>query len=220
MVRPFDAHVPALGLQPHAAAGRARPQRAVVLERLPLRPRALVVAAAQVRHEPFEVDAEGILAPCRGPTARLASAVRRRAVQQHVALLLRQLTEGRRGRCRAPRRGARTLRSTQRCVAARPRRDGPGDAGVGCSSGTMRAGSKSYVRAEPLALLARAVRRVEREGARRHLGHADAAVDAREPPREQAIALPSAADHAPGRPPGRARHRPIPQPALDARLRR
>ena len=44
------------------------------------------------------------------------------------------------------------------------------------SSGTTRAGSKSYTRAQPLALRAGAVRRVERERARRHLRHADAAV--------------------------------------------
>ena len=42
--------------------------------------------------------------------------------------------------------------------------------------------------AEPLALGAGAVRRVEREGARRHLGHADAAIRAGQPPREQPIA--------------------------------
>ena len=43
-------------------------------------------------------------------------------------------------------------------------------------------------RAQPLALRARAVRRVERERARRHLRHADAAEGARQPPREQPIA--------------------------------
>ena len=43
-------------------------------------------------------------------------------------------------------------------------------------------------RAEPLAFGARAVRRVEREGARRHLGHADAALDAGQPAREQPVA--------------------------------
>ena len=41
---------------------------------------------------------------------------------------------------------------------------------------------------EPLAVGAGAVRRVERERARRHLGHADAAVRAREPARKQPIA--------------------------------
>jgi hypothetical protein len=43
-------------------------------------------------------------------------------------------------------------------------------------------------RAEPLTLDAGAVRRVEREGARRHLGHAQAAVHARQPAGEQPIA--------------------------------
>ena len=49
-------------------------------------------------------------------------------------------------------------------------------------------GSKSYDRAEALAVRAGAVRRVERERARRHLRHAEAAVDARQPPREQPVA--------------------------------
>ena len=43
-------------------------------------------------------------------------------------------------------------------------------------------------RAQALAFGARAVRRVERERARRHLGHADAALDARQPAREQPVA--------------------------------
>src|SRR4030095_15923499 len=43
-------------------------------------------------------------------------------------------------------------------------------------------------RSRSLAFLTRAVRRVEREGARRHLRHAQAAVDAGQPPREQPIA--------------------------------
>ena len=49
-------------------------------------------------------------------------------------------------------------------------------------------------RAQPLAGRARAVRRVERERARRHLGHADAAVDARHLAREQPVAFVEAVD--------------------------
>ena len=44
-------------------------------------------------------------------------------------------------------------------------------------------------RTESLTVETRAVRGIEREGARRHLGHADAAVHARETSREQAVAV-------------------------------
>ena len=56
------------------------------------------------------------------------------------------------------------------------------------SSGTTTRRIEVVHRAQPLALLAGAVGRVEREGARRHLRHADAAPRAGQPPGEEAIA--------------------------------
>ena len=102
----LDAHRAALRLQPLAAAGRTRPQRAIGLEVLLFEPRARFVAPAQVGDEPFEPGAERILAAALlldlvalaslglrldrvfgPPRARL------RAVEEHVAHLLRQPAE-------------------------------------------------------------------------------------------------------------------------------
>ena len=75
----------------------------------------------------------------------------------------------------------------QLAIAARPRRDRAAEQ-------RLRLVRHDEARievvggAEALTVRARAVRRVERERARRHLGHRDAADDAGQPPREQLIA--------------------------------
>ena len=91
------------------------------------------------------------------------------------------------GRCRntprspAPRRGPCACRP---CPTARSRRR----RATCVSSGTTRAGSKSHVAPSPWHAGTGTMRRVERERARRHLRHADAAHDAGELAREQPIA--------------------------------
>ncbi len=99
--------------------------------------------------------------------------------------------------CRARCRTSRTaVASASRTSLRSPRAHGamaPSASDL-VGSGTTRAGIEVPGRAQPLARRARAVRRVEREGARRHLGHADAAVDARHLAREQPVALVEAVD--------------------------
>ena len=177
--------------QPLAAAHRAGAQRPVRVQFLLLGPRAFLEPAPQVRHHPFEVPAERVrraspLPPCRrasAPPPRAAA----RAEQDQVADLARQARERRRrieieGPAQAQDRFAHQLR-----VSPRPRRDCPVQHRlrfVGHDPPRIEVVS----RAEPLAFRAGAVRRVEREGARRHLGHADPALDARQAPREQPVA--------------------------------
>ncbi len=106
------------------------------------------------------------------------------AVQQHVALLLRQrVGTGCRGRCRALRRRPRARGSSTRAwrsprARARPRsteRSG---------SGTTSSGSTSSRVPSPSQVGTGAVRRVEREVARGHLVEREAAVGAGERLRE------------------------------------
>ena len=186
----LDAHRTALRLQPLPLAGGARAQRAVRLELLLLGPGALFVAPPQVRNHPFEVRPERILLRASLPLLGLASVgVRRRGtVKQEIA-----------DAC-ASRRLNGSSRSMPKCGSARPAPRAPA-CDRPCAHGAIAPlverqrfvrheprGIEVVDRAQPLAVGARAVRRVERERARRHLGHADAAVDARQPAREQPVA--------------------------------
>ena len=105
-----------------------------------------------------------------------------------IALLLRQLAERhRRGRCRGRGRASAAPRAPASCRPAPTARSRHRRA-TSISSGTTRRGSKSIIEPRPWHIGAGAMRRVEREGARRHLGHAHAAIDARQAPREQPVA--------------------------------
>ena len=147
----LDLDRQALRLETKTVAGRALAQRAIRLEILLHRPRALFVAAAQVRDDAFESLAERIgnarLAAARptlrelellivrvllvlvdGRLAFLRRGLRRlrragRAVQHQIAMLLRQLGE-RRIRIDAVGLRQRHHRfAHQLAIAARPRRD-------------------------------------------------------------------------------------------------
>ena len=116
-----------------------------------------------------------------------ASRARLRAVEEHVAQLLRESPERHRevDAKDAAERAERFL--DELAVAFRPRRDRPRlerQRVVWYNA----SGVEVVHRSQPLALLTRAVRRVERERARRHLRHAHAAPRAGEPAREQPIA--------------------------------
>ena len=147
---------------------RARPQRAVHVEVFLLGPCRLVEPAAKIRDDALE---------------SLAVA----AVEDLVAYFLRQARERRCGiepeaLCEAGDRFAHELP-----IAFRPWNDralGERLRLVGHDAIRIEV----VHRAEPLALRTRAVRRVERKRARRHLGHADAALDAGELARKQPIA--------------------------------
>src|SRR4029453_16181705 len=76
----LDAHGPALGAEAFAVACRARPQRAVRLERLLVGPGALLESAPQTRKYTFEVSAEGIFRNSRRAT--IGAWGRRLAVMQ------------------------------------------------------------------------------------------------------------------------------------------
>src|SRR6185295_15364798 len=98
---PFDLDRAALGLQPFAAAGRAGPKRPVRLEILLLEPAAFLVAAPEIRDQPFEAGAERILLFAALPLfpRRLGLGPARAAAgakEQQVADLLRQPAERRR----------------------------------------------------------------------------------------------------------------------------
>ncbi len=119
----------------------------------------------------------------------LLGAARAGAEEQQIAMLLRELAERHvRGRCRTSSLKRSSGVADQPAIAAAPTARSRPAASVFVSSGTTRAGSKSNDGAQALTALACAVRRVERERARRHLRNADAAVRARQPPREQSIA--------------------------------
>ena len=109
-------------------------------------------------------------------------------------MLARQLAE-RHGQVDAEVAAQRLERlAHQLAIAARPRRDravGERLRLVGHDARRIEVDR----RAEPLAVGAGAVRRVEGEGARRHLRHAQAAVHARQPPREQPVAGVVRVDH-------------------------
>ena len=157
----------ALQLQPLAPARRTRAQRTVLLQLRLLGPAAFVVPAPQVRQQPFESFAG--------------------AEEQHLARFARQPRE-RHVEIDAEVARQRLQRvAHQLAIAFRPRRDravGQRLRLVGDHALRIEVDHRS----EALTVAAGAVRRVEREGARRHLRHAEPAVYAREPPREEAVA--------------------------------
>ena len=160
-------HREALLLQALAGARGARTQRAVRLELLLLRPAPIVVPPAQVRDEALELL----------PLTK----------EQYLARLPRQPREGHREIDAEVARQALQRVAHELLVTARPGRDGA----VAERLAFVRDDAVRIEvdhRPQSLAFGARAVRRVEREGARRHLRHAQPAVDAGEPPREQPIA--------------------------------
>ena len=146
----------ALRLQPLAVAGRARPQRAVRVELFLLGPAALVVAAAQVRQQPFEAFLRRAVPPNSSTSRALRGSLRERhgEIDAEVA-------------------------ATAPAALRAPACDRP------CAHGAIAPSASDFAlvrhdalrieidhRAEPLAVRAGAVRRVERERARRHLRHA------------------------------------------------
>ena len=144
----LDADCAALRLQPLALARRADPQRAIRLHLFLQRPGRLVVAAAQVRHDAFEVAAKRLRRTLLLSTL-FASSGGARPEEQQVALLLRQLAERRRpGRCRTC---ADSVASASATSFLSPRAHGaiaPAASDFE-GSGTMRAGSKSQVAPRP-----------------------------------------------------------------------
>ena len=196
---PLQPHAAALGLQAGAAARGAGAQRAEALERLLVEPGALVEAPPQVGQDPLEVAPERVGRLPGAPGARACGiggapvAPGLGPLEQQVAGPLGQLAEG--GvEVDAVVTAERDERlAHQPRVAGRPRRNRPlrqRARPVGDDAGRVEV----VQRPEPLALGARPVRRVEREGARRHLGHADAALDAGQPPREEPVARLEAVD--------------------------
>ena len=128
---PLHLHRQALRLQPLAVAGRARPQRCGYgSSSVLLRPAALVVAAAQVRQQPFEL-------PC--PAAE----------QQHLARLPRQPRE-RHVEIDAEVARQRLQRvAHQLAVAARPRRDRAVGQRLRSRPARRACGSKSIIAPSP-----------------------------------------------------------------------
>ena len=186
-------HGAALGTQPPAAARGARPQRAVGLQGLLLRPGPLVVAAPQVGDDALEVLAERIGAPdpgapAAGPgrgAAPVPAAVG--SEEQQFPVPPRQPAERRVEIDAEAARQARQRPLDELPVAAGPGLDGPAGQGQGIVGDDPR-GIEVLHGAEPVAGGTGAVRRVEREGPRRHLRDADAALDAGHAPREQPVA--------------------------------
>ena len=182
-------HRPALGPQALAGAGGTALQGTERLELLLLGPGPRLVAAPQVGQDPLEVAPEGIAPSAAAPASSIVGlrGGGAGAVQQGVAVPAGQPVE-RRIQIDAevpaqPREGL----PDQLRVALDPRRDRAlpqrlravrHDAG----------GVEVVDGAEALALRAGALRRVEREHPRRDLGHAHAALHAREPPGEQPVA--------------------------------
>ncbi len=183
---PLDAHGAALRLQPFPAAGRAGTQRAIRFEVFLLDPRSLFVPSPEIGNKPLEPGAKRIL---RRLTLRLlalrigfrSSSGAWRAKQQDVAQLFGQPAERQRevdpeGPAERGQRFANQL-----LVAL-----GPGSDGAFLQRQRLIRHQPRRIevvyRAQALALRAGAVRRVERERARRHLRHADAAVGAGQPP--------------------------------------
>ena len=109
-------------------------------------------------------------------------------------MLLRQLAEGQRRVDAEVGADGRHRLAHQALVAAAPRRDGAVGQRLGVV-GDDAEGVEIPGGAQALARLAGAVRRVEREGAGRHLGHADAAHHARQLPREEPVAAVQRVDH-------------------------
>src|SRR5207253_7152840 len=74
-----DRHREHLGLQPRALAGRARPERHVLLDPLPLLRRVwLAIAPLEARYHPLEGEHVGATPPSPGPV-RDGDAIPRRA---------------------------------------------------------------------------------------------------------------------------------------------
>src|SRR6185436_8962308 len=165
-----DLHRQALRLEPVTVARGARTERPVRLELLLVGPASLFEAAPQVRQQAFE----RILRPGGRPE------------QEQLARLARKLGE-RNGQVDAVRARQRLQRLLDELlVALRPGRN----RAVGERLRFVRDHARRIEvdrRAEALARRARAMRRVERERARRHLRHAEPAVHARQPAREEAV---------------------------------
>ena len=173
-----------LGLEPRAVAGRARPDRHVLLDPLArLRGLGLAVAALQARDDPFE--RERVRPAPAHPVAVLdVELVAVRAEEEQVLLLLAELVPrqvhvdlvalGDRLDHRLVEAGAADRPRHERAVVERDRAVGDEQVGVDL-----------LLRAETRAARARAVRRVEREDARLELRERDAVVGARELLREE-----------------------------------
>ncbi len=155
----------------------------------------MVEPPPQIGNQPLEVApvrVRGMTVPlgAQRPGASVAVAVadRVRAEQDQVARLLRQLPERRVEVYPEVLPEGRERLAHQALVALRPRRD----RALQERQRLVRhqPGRVEVVHgAEALALGTRPVGRVEGEGARRHLRHADAAIDAGQAPREQPVAV-------------------------------
>ena len=185
-------HRAALRPQPPAGAGGARLQRAVALQRFLLRPGPLVVAAPEVGDDALEIPAERIRpagprapAPPGGGRGRPPAAAVRTEEQQ-LAVTPRQLAERHVEVDAEAVRQPRQRPPDELAVAAGPGPDGAAGQGEGLVGHDPRR-IEVLQRAEPVTGGTRAVRRVERERARRHLRHADPALDAGHAARKQPI---------------------------------
>src|SRR5581483_3262077 len=228
----FDADGEALGAESIAVAIGTGSQRTIRFQQLTLAPGAGVETSTQVGDQAFEPFAERIVLPLRALAllARLLRAVRLsrgavlgdmlaavRAKQQQIALLFRQLCE-RHVQVDAERLAQSLQRGlNQRLITARPWSNSPFRERLRLVGYDTRR-IKVERRAESLTGAARAMRRVERERARRHLRDADAAIGAGQASREQPIAARERVDDDDivgqfERDPNRIR-----QPALDAGL--
>ena len=219
----LQLHRPALGPEPGAVALGALAQRPVGVELGLHRPDAFLEAAAQVGDDALEVLAVGLdaLAPRRlrgrRPAPRRARVPRprdRRAAGRAASSAACRTASA--GRCPSARRWRRWPPAPASC------RRGPTGAMAPSSSdldvvGHDLPGVEVPGGAQSLAGRAGAVRRVEGEGARRHLGHADAAVDAGELAREQAVAAVERVDDDDAVGQVERRLDRLGQPALDAR---
>ncbi len=212
----LHANREALRLQPVAVAGGALAQRPVRLEVLLHHPRSVLVPAAQVGNDALEVLAKRIQLPFprapapRGKTLEFLIILlvfvaqdgrgggsrrafrrpcrrRRRAQQQQLTMLLRQLGEGHLGIEAEHLRQREDRLAHELPVAAHPGRNRAAEERLRLVRND-EAGIEIVGGPEALAIRAGAVGRVERERPRRHFRHRDAAVHARQPPREELIA--------------------------------
>ena len=189
---PLHANGATLRTQPLAVACRARSEGSIRLERFLIRPGPIVEPAPQARDDALEVRPERIARP--STAARGLGPPSGRTEQDDVAKLLRQPGERDVGiDAERPLQSVQHL-AEQPSVAVEPRRDGA----VAQRSrvvGDDPARVEIVDGAEPLAVGAGAVRRVERERPWSHLGDADPAHGAGEPPREEAVPAPERVDH-------------------------
>ncbi len=179
----LHANSEALGLEPVAAAGGTRSRGSIRLQLLTLGPCALVVSAAEVRDDALEVLAEGLRLALG--TASAAPGLPA-AEDQDVTDLLRQPSE-RCGRVEIEGSGQGQNRLLKGFgVGAPPGGDGsPRDRAAIVWHDSR--GIEVDHRAQPLAVLAGTMGRIEREGTRRDLGHVDVAVGAGQPSGEQPV---------------------------------